>query len=145
MITVTLVTTSTELESAFSIRRAVFVDEQGVDAREEYDEFESESRHFLVRLHDRPIGTARWRRTTNGIKLERFAVLPDARGRGTGKALVQTVLNDVRTRPDAHPTVPIYLHAQIAAMPLYAGFGFEPVGERFVEAGIEHAKMVLRA
>jgi predicted GNAT family N-acyltransferase len=138
---VTLITTPDDLETAFTIRRLVFVDEQSVDAREEYDEFESSSRHFLARLDGQAVGTARWRRTTDGTKLERFAVLADARGRGAGKALVAAVLDDVARQFTDRQL--IYLHAQISAMPLYAGFGFAPVGERFWEAGIEHVKMVL--
>ncbi len=142
MPTVTLITTPDELEIAFSIRQQVFVDEQQVDATEEYDEFETSSRHFLARLADgRAVGTARWRGTANGTKLERFAVLAYARGLGVGKALVQAVLNDVKSQQA--DTVSIYLHAQLTAMPLYASFGFLPVGERFWEAGIEHVKMTL--
>jgi predicted GNAT family N-acyltransferase len=142
MLTATLITEPNELETAFAIRQQVFVDEQAVDPAEEYDEFEPVSRHFLARLVDgRAVGTARWRGTAGGTKLERFAVLADARGQGAGKALVQAVLNDVRAqRADDRP---VYLHAQLPAMPLYAGFGFVPVGEQFLEADIEHIKMVL--
>jgi predicted GNAT family N-acyltransferase len=141
MPTVTLITTPDDLETAFTIRRRVFVEEQAVDAREEYDEFESSSRHFLARLNGQAVGTARWRITTGGTKLERFAVLSEARSRGVGKALVAAVLDDVASQLADSQLV--YLHAQISAMPLYAGFGFVPMGERFWEAGIEHVKMVL--
>jgi len=37
----------------------------------------------------------------------------------------------------------IYLHSQIAAMPLYEKFGFKQVGETFDECGILHRKMEL--
>lgn len=136
-----------DLDVAFAIRRQVFVEEQHVSADEEYDEFEVSSVHFLARADATPCGTARWRRTANGIKLERFAVLKAYRGRGVGKALVQTVLNDVFSqqpqRGTAEPTGQIYLHAQLTAMPLYAHFGFAAVGPLFDEAGIRHQKMVL--
>ena len=75
----------------------------------------------------RPCGTARWRRTSNGVKLERFAVLADFRGKGVGKALVKAVLDDVFSQ-QPEPIERIYLHAQVTAMPLYAGFGFVSVG-----------------
>lgn len=141
------ITSPADLDTAFAIRRRVFVEEQLVDAREEYDEFEVTSTHFLARVDGTPSGTARWRRTANGIKLERFAVLPEHRGQGVGKALVRTVLNDVFNQQPHQPTInpaeQIYLHAQVSAMPLYAGFGFEAVGPMFAEAGIQHYKMVL--
>lgn len=130
------------MEAAFAIRRIVFVEEQNVPADDEYDEFEAESQHFLAYLDDQPVGTARWRRTSKGVKLERFAVLPTARRKGVGQALVQTVLNDVFSQ-QPEPIESIYLHAQLSARPLYDSFGFVPVGPQFDECGIEHVKMVL--
>lgn len=142
MIEVNSISTPADLETAFDIRRTVFVDEQHVSAEEEYDEFEAISTHFLARVDGRPAGTARWRRTSNGIKLERFAVLPAFRAKGVGKALVQRVLNDVFSQ-QPEPIERIYLHAQVTAMPLYQHFGFVAVGPMFEEAGIQHYKMVL--
>ena len=142
MITVLPISSPADLEAAFAIRRQVFVEEQQVSAREEYDEFEDSSTHFLARADGAPCGTARWRRTSNGVKLERFAVLAAFRGQGVGKALVRAVLDDVFSQ-QPEPIERIYLHAQVTAMPLYAGFGFVPVGPMFEEAGIQHYKMVL--
>ncbi|GAA4409623.1 GNAT family N-acetyltransferase [Nibrella viscosa] len=141
MIEVILITQPADLDQAFVIRREVFVEEQQVPADEEYDEYEKTSRHFLARSHAVPCGTARWRETPKGIKLERFAVRKDYRGQGVGKALVRAVLDDVFLY-HGHPET-VYMHAQVSAMPLYAGFGFEPVGDLFDECGIMHYKMVL--
>lgn len=142
MISVLPISTPTDLETAFAIRRRVFVEEQRVDSREEYDEYEQTSRHFLAFMDTTPCGTARWRRTSEGVKLERFAVLADCRSKGVGKALVRVVLDDVFSQ-QPEPIERIYLHAQVTAMPLYAGFGFIPIGPMFEEAGIQHYKMVL--
>ncbi len=122
-----------------AIRDVVFVEEQAVSPEEEYDEFENTSRHFLALLDGVPAGTARWRRTENGIKLERFAVKKEFRGFGVGKALVDAVLSDVN--PGANAGTRIYLHAQLHAIPFYAGSGFEAFGEEFIEADIRHRKM----
>ncbi|MEY3564095.1 MAG: hypothetical protein RJA23_265 [Bacteroidota bacterium] len=86
--TVEKITTEEGLQAAFQIRELVFVVEQEVDASEEYDEFEDSSIHFLAKLDGAPVGTARWRFTANGVKMERFAVLQEARGQGVGQALV---------------------------------------------------------
>ena len=142
MIDIIPISSPADLDIAFAIRRQVFVEEQHVAAKEEYDEFEATSMHFLARFDTMPCGTARWRRTSNGVKLERFAVLKAYRKKGIAKALVQAVLNDVFSQ-QPEPIERIYLHAQVTAMPLYAGFGFVPVGPLFDEAGIQHQKMVL--
>lgn len=143
MIHVLPITNPADLETAFTIRRIVFVDEQRVAREEEYDEYETSSQHFLARSADgTPCGTARWRRTSNGVKLERFAVLLQFRGQGVGTALVRAVLDDVFSQ-QPEPIERIYLHAQVTAMPLYERFGFVAVGPLFEEAGIQHYKMVL--
>jgi predicted GNAT family N-acyltransferase len=145
MITVKTVETKEELDQIFAIREQVFVIEQKVAPEEEYDEFEEESTHFIAKEDDgAPCGTARWRFTKNGIKLERFAVLQSARGKGAGKALVAAVLENVYQNPDANGRK-LYLHAQLKAVPLYSGFGFEKKGEQFEECNIMHYEMELAA
>lgn len=131
-----------ELKSAFKIREEVFVIEQEVDPAAEYDEFEETSTHFLAKLDGNPVGTARWRFTQNGVKLERFAVLKEARGKGVGQALVAEVLNDISTNPNTIGKLK-YLHAQLTAVPLYLKFGFEKEGDIFEECKILHYKMKL--
>ena len=143
MPTVEKITTKEGLQAAFDIRELVFVVEQEVDAAEEYDEFEDSSVHFLAKVEGTPVGTARWRFTKNGVKMERFAVLKVARGKGVGQALVAAVLGDIDQHPDTNGKKK-YLHAQIHAMPLYAKFGFQVVGDQFEECAILHYKMELR-
>lgn len=140
--TVEKVTDQSSLQDAFKIRELVFVIEQEVDPTEEYDEFEDTSTHFLAKLDGKPVGTARWRFTKNGVKMERFAVLEEARGKGVGQALVAAVLEDVNSTSEANGKTK-YLHAQLTAMPLYSKFGFKSVGEMFEECNIQHYKMEL--
>ena len=135
MIEVNRVSTTAELEQVFTIRKVVFVGEQNCPPELEW-EYEDESNHFLARVNGEPAGASRWRKTTNGYKLERFAVLKEYRGRGVGQALVKAVLNDLPT--DA---TYIYLHAQVDAVSLYERFGFNKVGDTFEEAGIWHYQM----
>lgn len=139
---VTKIIQDEELKSAFNVREKVFVVEQEVDPAEEYDEFESCSMHFLAWLDGLPVGTARWRFTSNGIKLERFAVLKEVRGQGVGQALVRAVLSDIAMTPETNDKQK-YLHAQLTAMPLYSKFGFIKEGDIFDECNILHYKMRL--
>lgn len=138
---VKLIESKAALEEAFAIRQKVFVEEQEVPADEEYDEFEDHSRHFLAYSEDgQPCGTARWRFTDKGIKLERFAVLAEWRGKGTGQTLVQAVVNDIAAHHDSKGKT-LYLHAQLPAVSLYERFGFKKAGEIFEECGIQHYLM----
>ena len=120
----------------------MFVEEQHVPEDEEYDNFEKTARHFLAFFAKAPCGTARWRFTENGIKLERFAVLKEFRGKGVGTQLVEKILEDVRQHPQ-FKNQSIYLNAQLDAMPLYEKSGFKKVGEMFLECDIKHYKMTL--
>jgi predicted GNAT family N-acyltransferase len=128
-----------ELEKVFAIRKTVFVEEQNCPPELEWEN-EDVSIHFLAEMNGEPCGACRWRKTDYGYKLERFAVLKEFRGKRIGQALVTAALADLPENADY-----IYLNAQIAAMPLYARFGFVAEGEQFDEAGIQHFKMVKKA
>lgn len=121
---------------ALDIRKIVFVEEQNVPPEHEYDEFENESHHYLLFYDDEPIAVARWRKTENGIKLERFAMLPEYRNKGLGSELLYRIMKDVSLLRKM-----IYLHAQLKAVSYYERVGFEKRGDIFVEAGIEHYLM----
>ncbi len=137
--------TEDDLKLAFEIRKEVFVLEQGVDEKLENDEFEFSSTHFLVKDLFVPIGTARMRNTGYGIKLERFAILPEYRNRGLGKLLCKTMLDSCYTllHPHDDPNYLVYLNAQVQAIPFYEKMGFSSEGGLFQEAEIWHQKMIL--
>lgn len=125
-----------ELSKALTIRKTVFVEEQHCPPELEYEN-DDKSTHFLATCNGEPCGAARWRKTQNGYKLERFAVLPNFRGKGIGVHLVKAVLYDL-PKNASH----IYLNAQLSALNFYLTLGFKPVGEQFEEAGIKHQQMI---
>ena len=143
MIRVKKVENQQELEAAFAIREKVFIEEQECDRDEEFDGYDQESIHFVAYYQDEPAGTARYRRTDKGIKLERFAVHQEFRGKGVGKRLVQSALGHIDANVK-EPGLLLYLHAQLEAMPLYAKYDFKKIGEKFIEAKIEHFEMQKR-
>ncbi len=125
---------------AFAIREEVFVIEQKVPAEEEFDEFEKISHHFVaLNSENEPIGSARWRFTDKGVKMERFTVKKSMRGKGLGSQIVEGVLNDIDQH--AKKGTYLYMHSQLDAVPLYAKFGFQKKGEQFDECGIMHYLM----
>ena len=120
-----------------AVREPVFLVEQSVPPEIETDELDPQSRHVVARDDEgRPIGTGRLAPTR---RIGRMAVLPEWRGRGVGAAMLQTLLD--LSRELRYGTVD--LHAQWDAIGFYEGFGFQPVGEEFLEAGIRHQRMQL--
>lgn len=128
-----------ELTTARAIRRQVFIEEQAVPPEIELDEHDEIATHVLAYLGDEPAGTARWRETAYGIKLERFAVPEPFRGLGVGRNLVLFVLDLVEG------TKQIYLHAQSDVIGFYEKYGFECSGDVFYEAGMPHRRMMYTA
>ena len=126
-----------ELDVALAIRRAVFVDEQGVPAELEADGKDESAEHFLARQGELAVATARARRTDRGWKIERVAVLSSKRGLGVGMTLVRGLL-------ELAPAglVP-YVHAQESALGFWQRAGFVAEGPSFEEAGIRHRWMRL--
>ena len=129
-------TEQAELDTLHAIRHEVFVIEQNCPPELEW-EHEEESVHFLATVDGEPAGACRWRKTENGYKLERFAVLKNFRGYGLGQEMVKAVLADLPAGADL-----IYLNSQTHAVPFYKKLGFEESGPEFEEAGIKHYKMV---
>lgn len=140
MINVLKADTAELQEKAFAIRREVFVVEQRVSTEEEFDKYEDISNHFVA-LDDQgdPVGAARWRKTDKGVKLERFAVKANLRGKGVGAQLVDAVVKDIQSQQGSG--VHLYLHAQLPAVPLYEKYGFRKEGEQFLECDILHYLM----
>ena len=115
----------------------MFVEEQNVPIDIEI-EHEDESYHVICYHDDLPVATGRWRKTSFGIKLERFAVLREFRRMGIGKQIVNFILSQISSNKT------IYLHAQEAVVDFYKKLGFEVLGEQFTEADILHSKMVYK-
>jgi len=129
---------ASELPAVFDIRKQVFVLEQNVDPDEEYDEFEELSTHLIALWDGSAVGTARFRSTEKGWKIERMAVLSSFRNRGIGRKLLTLALEHLPK--DGRP---IYLHAQEHALGFYQSAGFRQTGHRFYEANIPHFLCIL--
>ncbi|SNR45679.1 GNAT family N-acetyltransferase [Flavobacterium sp. ov086] len=122
------------IETAFSIRRQVFVEEQNVSQeRESMDD--EEAIHYLATVNGLPAGAARYRKMEKGAKIERIAVLNNFRGQRIGEAILQKILEDLKDEKK------IYLYAQVIATQFYIKNGFRQTDNYFLDAGIEHVEM----
>lgn len=70
----------------------------------------------------------------------RVVTAPAARGSGAGRALMAEALAQCQR---LWPGRSITLHAQAHLERFYAGFGFQPVGQTYIEDGIPHIEMRL--
>lgn len=122
---------------ALNIREKVFVEEQGVDRSLEI-EGDEEAIHYLLWEELKAIATARWRLTEQGIKLERFAILPEFRNKKIGSNFLERIIKDITYKKKE-----IYLNSQEEAVNFYKRNGFDIVGDAFIEADIKHYKMIL--
>ena len=120
------------------LRARVFVDEQGVDAEEELDELDPTSLQIVGVDVKGVIATCRLRDLGRGEwKLERMVVDQRLRRCGVGGRLLGGAEREARKRDGKE----MVLNAQRSAEPFYAGHGYTPEGETFIEAGIEHIAM----
>jgi predicted GNAT family N-acyltransferase len=133
------VRTRAQLEQAFAIRRAVFVEEQGVAEALEIDDRDDEGHHLLALRAGEALGTLRlrWPGDRRTAKIERVAVLAPGRGAGIGQALMQAALA-LAASGGAEVAL---VHAQTVAQAFYQRLGFAPFGPVFDEDGIRHVAM----
>ena len=122
-----------------ALRRAVFIEEQGVSEADEVDGRDGEAVHLLATRDGVAVGTARLLITGSKGKIGRVCVLPGARGTGLGAALIAAALESLRKRGCATAV----LGAQTHALGFYERLGFAAFGPEYLDAGIPHRDMEL--
>ncbi|MBV7395014.1 GNAT family N-acetyltransferase [Mameliella sediminis] len=128
-----------DLAACHALRRAVFIDEQGISEAEEWDDLDDQATHLLIRDGTRPVATARLLRDGATGKIGRICVLSDFRGHGYGKDLVRYGIGVFSTDVAISK---VRLSAQEHALPFYAALGFVAEGDSYDDAGIPHRDMV---
>lgn len=138
--TIVEVDTQELLDACFAIRTAIFVEEQGVSAEEEFDAYDAlgtEARHILLYVDGVPAASSRLRIVENVAKLERICVMMDYRKHGLGRVLIdkleQMALDQGLKKAK--------LHAQVQASGFYERLGYAAASDVFMEDGIPHLLM----
>jgi predicted GNAT family N-acyltransferase len=134
------ITTDSDLERAFHIRKEVFVEEQGVPLEDEFDEFDTldgRCEHVLIYHDEEAVGTGRLQVVDGSGKLERICILKPYRQYGLGKMIIQTLEEIAAEKSIAR----VKLHGQTHAENFYKKLGYETASEMFMEDGIPHILM----
>ncbi len=133
-----VVSSDSEMEAVYQIRREVFVREQGL-TRSVYDEPDDRhSVHIVAYSGGRVVGCGRLTYIQDEGQIAWVAILEPARGTGAGKA----IMDHLMAIAIAHPVQYVTLNAQTHALGFYHRFGFESIGRRFHMSQIEHQFMV---
>lgn len=135
---------TTDVAACRALRRAVFIEEQGVAEADEIDALDGEAIHLLATEGTRPVGSARLllRPAQDGTigKIGRVCVLRDRRGTGLGAALIRAAVAEFAAMPGV---AEVRLGAQTHALGFYEKLGFAGTGPIYDDAGIPHRDMVL--
>ena len=121
-----------------SVRKAIFIDEQGISPELEWDGLDEDCRHALV-LSSQGEAIGCGRMMADG-HIGRIAVLPAWRKQKVGTAIMEALLGYAR----AHDYPQVNVDAQAYAISFYKTFGFDEEGEVFLDAGLPHIKMRLK-
>jgi len=124
--------------ACFTIRRAVFIEEQAIPEAEEWDDHDATCIHYLAADQDGPTGTARLIAKGSIAKIGRVAVTKAHRGTGLGRRIMETVLIDAAAMGFSGAE----LESQVDAIAFYQRLGFVAEGPEYDDgSGIMHRVM----
>ena len=122
-----------------NIREKVFIQEQKVTPELEWDGMDEKAIHFLVFKDEKAIGCARAIVIKSQMQLGRMAVLKEYRGQGAGSTLIDKAIVTAKLKQLSG----IHISAQCNAINFYVKFGFEVMGDTYLDAEILHCDMTL--
>ena len=126
-----------ELDAALDLRLEVFCGEQGVSREAEQDGRDDEALHLVALDAGAVIGTCRLLARDGQLLVQRVAVRRGRRRTGIGAELLAEAERQARRRGASA----LEVHAQVDSEGFYRRAGYESVGDRFLEEGIEHVAM----
>ncbi len=119
------------------LRFRVFVLEQGISLKDEYDSKEKDYSHLYYYLNTRLIGYLRFQINDKDMHIGRVIVNKKYRNNGFGKELFNILEDLYKDQIDM-----FILNSQESAIMFYSKLGFIIDSERFKEANINHYKMI---
>ncbi len=125
--------TQKEIMDNILVRGKVFIIEQMIDWAIEFDGLDESAVLFTAYIDDCPIGAAR----LLNDKVGRVATLKEYRKQGVGKAIMLKIEEYAKSKGMKK----LRLHAQLYVKDFYEKLGYEPYGDIFQEAEIDHISM----
>lgn len=130
------------LQEYLELRHEVFVKEQGVDPHIEHDEYDTLNRDDVIHFaywHDKIlVATARVLiKDERTVQFGRIATLKEFRNQGYASRLLRDL--EVYCHNIGYEVA--IVNSQTDVINFYTLNNYHPVGERFMEAGIEHQTM----
>ena len=129
-----------EREDAFSVRIAVFVEEQGISRADELDDFDASATHCVAYVDGAPSGAGRLLLFDGYAKIGRMAVLASQRGSGLGALVLDALEREAVALGVRH----FKLSAQLHARGFYERCGYAAHGDVYDDVGIPHVDMEKR-
>lgn len=123
--------------SAFALRRQVFVLEQHVPPDEENDAYDLTATHFVALQQGELVGTLRLLFLPEHVKIGRVAVARPARGQGIARKMIREAMQHARSIGKDR----FYLTAQSDKLGFYERLGFVAFGPEFMDGGMPHRAM----
>jgi len=117
------------------VRKQVFILEQRIDERDEWDELDQDAIHFVA-FGTTAVPTGVCRLLENG-QIGRLAVLPAYRHQGYATLLLRKAIQVAREMS----LIKVFLHAQTENQVFYEKYGFSTDGKIFIKAGLPHILM----
>ncbi len=118
------------------VRTVVFIEEQLVTPKFEWDEIDARAVHLLAMLNHQPIACLR---IIDYHKIGRMAVLKDWRRNGLGSLLLLEAINICQSQE----MKTISLSAQTHAIGFYSKAGFKQISDEYCDVDIPHVDMQL--
>lgn len=132
-------------EDSRTIQQAVFVEEQGIDPANVFND-EHSTTHFVlyIKVNNETIPVACARvmsgRLRNPIKIGRVATLAEHRHHKYARSLLKYI---IQQQGERYQPPYFFLNSQVDAQGLYQSLSFQACGEIFNEVGIRHIRMEL--
>ena len=134
--------TNQELYDLLAVRIEVFVVEQNCPYQDV--DGKDQKAHHLIGYAENGEVAGYARITFPGVRFKevsigRVVTSQKYRRKGFGKLLMEESLKKIK---QDYGTVPVRISAQSYLIPFYSSFGFEPLGEEYLEDGILHTEML---
>ena len=118
---------------AYSVRIEGMNRQHHIPLREEFDEHDGDGTRYIVLLDDGyPVATCRFYETDHGlVVLGRVVVLPDYRGHGLGRRVVEEAERWIGELGWSE----VAIDSRLEAVPFYEKLGYAPFGGGMVKSG----------